>query len=56
MMTITIQVDAPLGTAIGVKEDLAMCLEKFGDTRVISIKEDVPEQIAIADRHQIRRQ
>ena len=45
MLTITIEVDAPAGQAVGVKEHLAMCLERFGDTRVVSIREDMPEQI-----------
>ena len=29
MLTIVIQVDAPPGQAIGVKEHLAMCLERW---------------------------
>lgn len=45
MLIITITVDAPPGQAIGVKEHLAMCLEQFGDTRVIEVREDVPEQL-----------
>ena len=45
MLTITIQVNAPVGQAIGVKEDLAMYLEKFGDARVVSVAEEVPEQL-----------
>ena len=45
MLIITIQVDAPPGQAIGVKEHLAMCLERFGDTKVLEIREDKPEQI-----------
>ena len=31
MLTITIQVNAPSGQAIGIKEDIAAYLEKFGD-------------------------
>ena len=45
MLTITIKVDAPAGQAIGIKEHLAMCLEKYGDTRVIEIREECPEQM-----------
>ena len=30
MLTITIQVNAPSGQAIGIKEDIATYLEKFG--------------------------
>lgn len=47
MLTITIQVAAPEGAAQGVKEHLAMCLEPFGDTRVVSITEDEPEQMSM---------
>lgn len=45
MLTITVQVDAPPGQAIGIKEDLAVYLERFGDARVVSITEKVPEQL-----------
>lgn len=48
-MTIVVQVDAPPGQAIGIKEDLAMYLERFGDARVVSIREVPPEQIKIMD-------
>ena len=37
MLIVTIHVDAPAGQAIGIQEDLAMYLERFGDTRVVSI-------------------
>lgn len=39
MLIITIHVDAPPGQAIGIKEDLAMYLEQYGDARVISVSE-----------------
>ena len=45
MLTITIEVDAPAGMALGVKECLATYLEAFGDTRVVEIKETRPEQM-----------
>lgn len=45
MLTITIQVNAPPGRAIGIKEDIASYLEKFGDARVVSIVEKLPEQL-----------
>lgn len=45
MLIITIQVDAPAGQAIGIKEELAMYLEKYGDTRVTNIREILPEQM-----------
>ena len=41
MLTITIQVNAPSGQAIGIKEDIAAYLEKFGDARVVSIVEQL---------------
>ena len=47
MLTIRIEVDRPAGQAIGIKEDLAMYLEKFGDARVVEIKETSPEQLRI---------
>ena len=47
MLIITITVDAPSGQAQGIKEDLAMYVEKYGDTRVIDIKEVQPEQMKI---------
>lgn len=47
MLTIVIQVAAPDGAAQGVKETLAMELERYGDTKVISIKEQPSEQISL---------
>ena len=47
MLTITLQVGAPPGQAIGVKEDIAMRLEPLGDVRVVSITEDTPEQLHV---------
>ena len=47
MLTITLQVGAPPGQAIGVKEDIAMRLEPLGDVRVVSITGDTPEQLHI---------
>ena len=47
MLTITIQVNAPQGAAQGVKEALAMWLERFGDARVVSVTEDEPEQMSL---------
>lgn len=39
MLIITVQVNAPAGQAIGIKEQIAMDLEKYGDTRVLSVEE-----------------
>ena len=47
MLTIRIEVDRPAGQAIGIKEDLAMYIEKFGDARVVEIKETALEQLKI---------
>lgn len=49
MLTITIQVDAPPDQAIGIKEALAMWMERYGDTRVVSVVEVEPEQMKIQD-------
>ena len=49
MLTITIKVNAPLGSAMGIKEHLAMLLENYGDTRVVDIREDAPEQLAMQE-------
>lgn len=49
MLIITLHVDAPSGQAIGIKEDLAMYMEKFGDVRVVNIVEDIPEQTKIGE-------
>ena len=45
MLYITVRADAPLGQAIGIKEDFAMYLEKWGDARVIEIREECPKQM-----------
>lgn len=45
MLTITIKFNAPAGQAIGIKEDLAMYLERFSDAKVTDIHEEKPEQI-----------
>ena len=39
MLIITVQVNAPAGQAIGIKEDLAMYLERWGDARVVSVEQ-----------------
>ena len=45
MLIITMQVDAPSGSAQGVKEALAMFAEYFGDTKILKIEEVEPEQL-----------
>lgn len=44
MLIITVQVNAPAGQAIGIKEDLAQHLERFGDARVVSVVEKKTDQ------------
>lgn len=53
MITITVQIDAPAGQTIGIKEDLAMYVEKYGDTKVISVVENEPEQLRIGGKKDI---
>lgn len=45
MIRIVLEVDAPPGQAIGIKEALAMSAERYGDTRVVSVEEKLPEQM-----------
>ena len=47
MLTIVIEVNAPAGQAIGIKEELAMHLERFGDARVVDVQETTPTQMKI---------
>lgn len=49
MLIITIKVNAPAGQAIGIKEDLAMYLERFGDSRVVSVEEVTPQQLSLME-------
>lgn len=44
MLTITIKVNAPGWAAQGIKEHLAMCLEPFGDARIVDVREDVQKK------------
>lgn len=47
MITVTIRINATPDAAQGVKEALAMWLERFGDIQVVSIVADHPEQLTI---------
>lgn len=49
MLIITIEVDAPTGHAIGIKEQLAMMLERYGDTRVVEVREIAPKQMQMQE-------
>lgn len=48
MLRIVIDIDAEVDTAQGVKEKLAMDLERFGDVRVVEVREIKPEQMRMA--------
>lgn len=48
-MIIIIEVLRPMGQAIGIKEQVAMALEGIGDVRVVSVTEEIPEQVRIDD-------
>lgn len=44
-MIIVLQVNAPPFMAQGIKESLAMTLERFGDTKVLEVRlEDRPQE------------
>ena len=47
MLRVTVEVNAPAGQAIGVKEQIAMELERWGDTVVVSVEEITPEQMKL---------
>ena len=38
MLLITLEVDAPEGMSMAIKEDLAMLVERYGDTRVVGVR------------------
>jgi len=46
MLVIRIHVDRPPGQAIGIKEQIAMDLERYGDTLVVSVDEIRPKETA----------
>lgn len=46
MLQITINVNAPTHMAQSIKETLAMFLERWGDSKVISVKEIKPKDWA----------
>lgn len=47
MLRVTVEVDAHAGQAIGVKEQIAMDLERWGDIVVVSVEEITPEQMKL---------
>ena len=44
MLRITLEVNAPGEQALGIKEAIAMDLEKYGDVKVIKVEAILPEQ------------
>ena len=59
MLVITVHVNRPAGQAIGIKEQIALDLEKYGDVRVVSIEEVQPkeptyEQLQLGDMRKRR--
>lgn len=49
MLIITVHVDRPAGQAIGIKEAIAMDLEKYGDVEVVAVEEVEEEQLRIGE-------
>jgi len=47
MYIITLKVNAPPGNPLGIKEAIATDMEKYGDTKVVSVKEVQPEQMKL---------
>ena len=45
MLEVKIRVNAPTGQIMGIKEDLAMYLERFGKTAVVSVSEVPVEKL-----------
>lgn len=50
MLRIVMDVDRPVGQAIGIKEALAMDLERYGDVRVVSVEEITPWKQEVIER------
>lgn len=46
MLRITINVNAPSAAAQSIKEQLAMYLERWGDSRVVEVKQITPKEMA----------
>ena len=50
MLRIVMDVDRPVGQSIGIKEALAMDLERYGDVRVVSVEEITPWRQEVIER------
>ena len=52
-LVVTLVIDhATLGKAIGIKEAIAMDLEKYGDVRVLQVDVREPEQLGIGGAYE----
>lgn len=49
MLVITVHVNCPVTQAQGIKEQIAQDLEKYGDTKVISVEQVAPKQMQIEE-------
>lgn len=47
MVTVIVKIDALPEMAQGIKEDLAMHLEQFGDAKVVEVKAVMPWQTSL---------
>ncbi len=47
MIVLTIEVDCPAGVTQAVKEQIAQELERYGDTKVVSVEEKLPKQMGM---------
>lgn len=47
MLRIVVEVDCPAGMEFGVKEQVAMDCEKYGDAKVVSVEEIPARQLEI---------
>ena len=47
MLRIVVEITGEVDDAQGVKEKLAMDLERFGDVRVVSVERSEPKQIKL---------
>lgn len=52
MLKIIVHVNRPAGQAIGIKEQIAMDLERYGDTLVVSV-DDIPPKEAGFEQMQL---
>lgn len=50
MLRIVMDVDRPVGQSIGIKEALAMDLERYGDVRGVSVEEITPWKQEVIER------